>query len=143
MDPFVWSLCTDVQEESRIPSLGSLKNVDWTDSSIEVVLFNTKIDSHLRQLHTSVISTFSSFSATASTKDMVEQLAKLVSTRMGGAVLNLKDEESLLSRWRESNLAVRTSTHSVVVPLGQLSVGLCIHRSLLFKVHYFSTLFLA
>jgi len=141
MDPFVWNLCTDVQEESRIPSLGSLKNVDWTDSSIEVVLFNTKIDSHLRQLHTSVISTFSSFSATASTKDMVEQLAKLVSTRMGGAVLNLKDEESLLSRWRESNLAVRKSTHSVVVLLSQLSIGLCIHRSLLFKVHRFSFLF--
>ncbi|KAJ4775647.1 protein kinase family protein [Rhynchospora pubera] len=134
MDPFVWSLCTDVQEESRMPTLVSLKNVDWSDSSIEVVLFDKKIDSYLRQLHNSVVSTFSSFSATASTKDMVEQLAKLVSSRMGGAALNLKDEEALLSRWRDSNSTARMSTHSVVIPLGQLSVGLCIHRSLLFKM---------
>lgn len=142
MDPFVWSICTDVQEEGRIPSLDSLKNVDWTDSSIEVVLVNMKIDSPLRQLHTSVVSTFSSFSTTASTKDMVEQLAKLVSTRLGGAILSLKDEETLLSRWRESNSTARASTHSVVVPLGQLSTGLCIHRSLLFKVPFFPLSFL-
>lgn len=40
MDPFVWTLCIDVLEESRIPSIKSLKTVNPSDSSIEVGLID-------------------------------------------------------------------------------------------------------
>lgn len=44
------------------------------------------------------------------------------------------NEENLLPRWKECNEAIKSSTGSVVLHLGKLPVGLCKHRSLLFKV---------
>jgi len=80
MDPFVWTLCTDVQEESRIPSLESLKTVSPSELSIEVALIDRNSDSDLRQLENMVAGLSCNFTTT---NDMVEQLAKLVCSRMG------------------------------------------------------------
>lgn len=80
MDPFVWTLCADVGEENRIPSIESLKTVHPSDSSIEVALIDRQYDPDLRQLQSLV----AGISCTCNTpKDMVEQLAKLVCTCMG------------------------------------------------------------
>ena len=44
------------------------------------------------------------------------------------------NEDSLFQKWKECNEAIKSSTGSVVLHLGKLPVGLCKHRSLLFKV---------
>lgn len=44
------------------------------------------------------------------------------------------NEENLLQRWKECIEAIKSSTGSVVLHLGKLPIGLCKHRSLLFKV---------
>ncbi|XP_072979871.1 uncharacterized protein [Typha angustifolia] len=129
IDPFVWTLCTDVQEESRIPSIESLRTVYPNNSSIEVALIDRRIDPNLRLLE-SKVSTFSC--SCPSTKDMVDQIAKLVCTSLGGAAL--KEEEELLPRWKECSDSLKSSTSSVVLQMGKLSAGLCRHRSVLFKM---------
>ncbi|CAL9107908.1 unnamed protein product, partial [Musa textilis] len=129
MDPFVWTLCADVGEENRIPSIESLKTVHPSDSSIEVALIDRQYDPDLRQLQSLV----AGISCTCNTpKDMVEQLAKLVCTCMGGTAFN--EEDGLLHRWKECSEALKASSGSVVLPIGKLSAGLCRHRALLFKM---------
>ncbi|XP_039120055.1 serine/threonine-protein kinase CTR1 [Dioscorea cayenensis subsp. rotundata] len=129
MDPFVWTICTDVQEDSRIPSIESLKTVQPSDLSIEVALIDRQSDPDLRQLQNMVVALSCSCSTT---QDVVDQLAKLVCSRMGGAAF--KEEDSLLPRWKDCSEAIRASAGSVVLSLGKLSVGLCRHRALLFKM---------
>uniref|UniRef100_A0A804L7C6 non-specific serine/threonine protein kinase n=1 Tax=Musa acuminata subsp. malaccensis TaxID=214687 RepID=A0A804L7C6_MUSAM len=128
MDPFVWTLCADVEEENRIPSVESLKTVHPCDSSIEVALVDRQYDPDLRQLQ-NVVAGLSCSCATP--KDMVDQLASLVCSHMGGTAFN---EEDLLRRWKECSEALKATSGSVVLPIGKLSVGLCRHRALLFKM---------
>jgi serine/threonine-protein kinase CTR1 len=76
----VWSLCTDAHEESRIPSMESLKSVCPGDSSIQAIIIVRRNDFELGMLEnyaTSLLST------SADTKDVVNQIAKLVSSKMG------------------------------------------------------------
>ena len=80
MDPFVWSLCTDVHEENRIPSVESLRSVRPDDSSIQVVLVDRRADFDLGMLE-NYSSSF--LSSSVDMKDVINQLAKLVSSRMG------------------------------------------------------------
>lgn len=86
MDPFVWSMCTDVHEENRIPSVESLKSVRPDDSSIQVVLVDRRADFDLGMLENYASSFLSSSS---DMKDVINQLAKLVSSRMGWAIISL------------------------------------------------------
>jgi hypothetical protein len=62
---------------------------------------------------------------------LVQKLASLVASHMGGLVF---DPESMLARCQSMISSLRTKIGSVVVPLGQLKVGLARHRALLFKV---------
>lgn len=81
IDSYVWSMCTDVQESGRIPSIESLKSVDpGTGSSIEVVLIDRRSDPSLKELQNRVLSI--SY-ACITTTEIVDQLAKLVCSRMG------------------------------------------------------------
>ncbi|URD83379.1 serine threonine-protein kinase [Musa troglodytarum] len=128
MDPFVWTLCTDVEEENRIPSIESLKTVHPCDSSIEVALVDRQYDPNLRQLQNMVAGLSCSC---VTPKDMVVQLANLVCSHMGGTAFN---EDDLLRDWKECSEALKATSGSVVLPIGKLSVGLCRHRALLFKM---------
>uniref|UniRef100_A0A0D3HA62 non-specific serine/threonine protein kinase n=1 Tax=Oryza barthii TaxID=65489 RepID=A0A0D3HA62_9ORYZ len=128
MDPFVWSLCTDLLEENRIPSIESLKSVRPDDSSIQAILIDRRTDFDLGMLENYASSFLSS---SADMKDVINQLAKLVSSRMGGTTSN---EESFLPRWKECSDAIKSSTGSIVLHLGKLPIGFCKHRSLLFKM---------
>lgn len=81
MDPYVWTVCTDLQERGHIPSIESLKSVDsTTDSSIEVVLIDRRSDTNLKELQNRVLSISCSC---ITTEEVIDQLAKLVCNRMG------------------------------------------------------------
>ncbi|MCL7049260.1 hypothetical protein MKW94_017160 [Papaver nudicaule] len=128
MDSYVWTMCTDIQEHGRVPSIESLKAVD-SDSPIEVVLIDKSSDPSLIELQNRVISLSRSC---VTTKEVVDQLAKLVCIHMGDTASN--GEDFLVSRWKECSQVLKDCLGSVVIPMGSLSVGLCRHRALLFKI---------
>lgn len=160
MNPYIWTVCTDLQENGRIPSLESLKSVDPSiESSIEAILVDRRSDPSLKELQNRV---HGISSGCINTKEVVDQLAKLVCNRMGWVlntfyipsfitflffwtflinffIVNTRGsatigEDDFVSLWRESSDDLKECLGSVVVPLGSLSIGLCRHRALLFKV---------
>ncbi|KAH8497437.1 hypothetical protein H0E87_019920 [Populus deltoides] len=124
LDPYTWSISAD----SRVPSFESLKAVN--DLSIEVVLVDRLRDPGLKELHNRVIGLWS---GSNTTKDVVEQLANLVCNRMGGVVFN-EDDDNFAKCWKECTEVMKRRLGSVVILVGSLTIGLCVHRSLLFKV---------
>lgn len=81
MDPYVWAVCSDHKESGRIPSLDLLKTVDpAVVSSVEVILVDRRGDSSLKQLQNRIHNLSSSC---ITTKEIVDQLAKLVCNHMG------------------------------------------------------------
>lgn len=130
MDPYVWTVCADLQENGRIPSIESLKSVDpRNESSLEVILIDRRSDSSLKELLNKAHSVSSNC---ITTDDVVDQLAKLVCSRMGGAASTR--EEELVPVWEKFSDDLKDCLRSVVLPIGSLSRGLCRHRALLFKV---------
>ncbi|XP_058085948.1 serine/threonine-protein kinase CTR1 isoform X2 [Magnolia sinica] len=129
MDPYVWTVCTDLQENGRIPSIESLKAMSPSDSSVEVVLIDKRGDPGLKELENKVVSLSC---GCFTTKEVVDELAKLICRRMGGAAS--AGEGSLVPRWQHCSDTLKDCLGSIVFPVGSLSVGLCRHRALLFKV---------
>ncbi|CAH2074272.1 unnamed protein product [Thlaspi arvense] len=129
LDPYIWTLCIDLHESGRIPSIESLRAVDsGADSSLEAILVDRRSDPTFKELHNRVHDISCSC---ITTKEVVDQLAKLVCNRMGGPVIMGEDE--LVPMWKECIDGLK-ECFKVVVPIGSLSVGLCRHRALLFKV---------
>ncbi|KAI3471857.1 hypothetical protein Pfo_028510 [Paulownia fortunei] len=130
MDPYVWAVCSDHQESGRIPSLESLKTVDPAIvSSVEVISVDRRGDPSLKELQNRIHNLSSSC---ITTKEIVDQLAKLVCNHMGGAASS--GEDGIVTIWKECSDDLKDCLGSVVLPIGSLSVGLCRHRALLFKV---------
>ncbi|KAL0344752.1 UNVERIFIED_CONTAM: Serine/threonine-protein kinase CTR1 [Sesamum radiatum] len=130
MDPYVWAVCSDLQESGRVPSLESLRTVDPANiSSVEVISVDRRGDPSLRELQNRIHNVSSS---SITTEEVVDQLAKLVCNHMGGTASN--GEDDLITIWKECSNSLKDCLGSVVLPIGSLSVGLCRHRSLLFKV---------
>ncbi|CAJ1887772.1 unnamed protein product, partial [Sphenostylis stenocarpa] len=130
MDPYVWTVCTDLQENGRIPSIETLKSIDpSSDSLLEVVLVDRHGDPILKELQNKV---HDISCCCITTTDVVDQLAKLVYKCMGGSASVWEDD--LFSTWRDCINDLRDRLGSVVVPIGSLSTGLCRHRAVLFKV---------
>ncbi|KAK7859944.1 serine/threonine-protein kinase ctr1 [Quercus suber] len=110
MDPYVWTVCTDLQEYGRIPSIESLKSVDPnTDSKIEVVLIDRRGDPSLKELQNRVLGISGSC---ITTKEVVDQLAKLICNRMGGSASTGEDE--FVPIWRECIDELRDCLGSVL-----------------------------
>ncbi|XP_027350210.1 serine/threonine-protein kinase CTR1-like isoform X2 [Abrus precatorius] len=130
MDPYIWTVCTDLLENGRIPSIEALKSIyPCSDSSLEVVLVDRRGDPNLKELENRVHNiSYSCFTTT----EVVDQLAKLVSHCMGGSTSEW--EEDLFPIWKKCIKDLRDCLGSVVVPIGSLSTGLCRHRAILFKV---------
>lgn len=81
VDPYVWTICADLNENGRIPSIESLRSVDPSnDTSIEVLLIDRRSDPSLKELQNRVMNISCSC---ITTKEVVDQLAKLVCNRMG------------------------------------------------------------
>ncbi|CAH8343421.1 unnamed protein product [Eruca vesicaria subsp. sativa] len=129
LDPYIWTLCIDLHESGRIPSIGSLRAVEsGVDSSLEAIFVDRRSDPTFKELHNRVHDISCSC---ITTKEVVDQLAKLICNRMGGPVIMGEDE--LVPMWKECINGLK-ECFKVVVPIGSLSVGLCRHRALLFKV---------
>ncbi|KAF8115331.1 hypothetical protein N665_0029s0166 [Sinapis alba] len=129
LDPYIWTLCIDLHESGRIPSIESLRAVDsGVDSSLEAIFVDRRVDPTFKELHNRVHDISCSC---ITTKEVVDQLAKLICNRMGGPVIMGEDE--LVPMWKECINGLK-ECFKVVVPIGSLSVGLCRHRALLFKV---------
>lgn len=130
MHPYMWSMCTDLQESGRIPSIESLKSVSGDlDSSVCVVLVDLRNDLSLKEL----LSAAHRISTSCMTiQEVVGHLAELVCAHMGGAVS--VGENEMFSIWRERCDSLKECFKSVVLPIGSLSAGLCKHRCLLFKL---------
>ncbi|RDX64846.1 Serine/threonine-protein kinase CTR1, partial [Mucuna pruriens] len=130
MDPYVWNVCMDLQENGRIPSIETLKSIDpSSDSSLEIVLVDRRSDPSLKELQSKVHDISCGCITTA---DVVDQLAKLVCNCMGG--LASVSEDDLFPKWRNCINDLRDCLGSIVVPIGSLSTGLCRQRAVLFKV---------
>ncbi|RDX91734.1 Serine/threonine-protein kinase CTR1, partial [Mucuna pruriens] len=129
MDAYTWTISTDLQNVGRIPSFESLMSVEpGNDLSIVVVAIDKSRDPGLRELQSRVVSLSNNW---ITTKDVTDQLANLVCSRMGGGSLT---EENLGTRWKECTQLLKSCLHSVILPIGSLPIGLCVHRALLFKV---------
>ncbi|KAL6899846.1 hypothetical protein ACP4OV_006504 [Aristida adscensionis] len=128
MHPFIWTLCSNVHD-GRVPSIESLRAVNHTESSIEVVIVDKVADYDLRQLISTTIDVSRN---RADSKEIANRLAGIVSAKMGGSVVSVEEHE-LGPRWRDSVGFLKISSGSVVLPIGKLSIGLCWHRALLFK----------
>ncbi|KAL3642663.1 copper transport protein ctr1 [Castilleja foliolosa] len=129
MDPYVWAVCSDHQESGRIPSLDVFKTVDSANlPSVEVILVDRRGDPSLKELQNRIHNLSSSC---ITTEEIVDQLAKLVCNHMGGAASS--GEDDLVAIWKECSDDLKECLGSVVLPIGSLSIGLCRHRTLLFK----------
>lgn len=51
------------------------------------------------------------------------------------------EQGELMSRWQTCSMALKECLNSIVLPIGSISVGVCRHRALLYKVMA-STLFI-
>ncbi|KAL6578422.1 hypothetical protein OROMI_010750 [Orobanche minor] len=128
MNPYLWIMCNDLEEGKRMPSLMALKTVDPNDTTLEVTLLDRHGDSQLRELEDKAQEIY--FSA-ESTLVLAEKLGKLVAVHMGGCFpveqgdLNF-GYKLVHQRWKDLNKCV-------VIPIGNLSMGLCRHRAILFK----------
>ncbi|KDP45024.1 hypothetical protein JCGZ_01524 [Jatropha curcas] len=130
VDPYAWTISTDQRDTGLVPSLESLKALDpCADLSIKVVLIDRFRDPSLKELQNKVISLSSCW---ISTKDVIDKLANLVCSRMGGVTST--EEETFGICWKECNEVLKNRLGSVVLPIGSLPLGLCVHRALLFKV---------
>ncbi|PHT36510.1 Serine/threonine-protein kinase CTR1 [Capsicum baccatum] len=130
MDPYVWTVCSDLQEGGRIPSIESLKAVDPSVvPSVEVILIDRRSDPSLKELQNQIHGMSPSCNTT---NEVVDQLAKLVCNHMGGAASG--EEGDFVPIWKECCNDLKDCLGSIVFPIGSLSVGLCGHRTLLFKV---------
>ncbi|KAL2933570.1 Serine/threonine-protein kinase CTR1 [Bienertia sinuspersici] len=106
MDPYVWTVCANLQESGRIPSIESLKLVDSVnESSLEVVLIDRGSDPSLKDLQNRA----HEISCTCMTSDdVVDQLAKLVF---------LTREEDIVPIWEEFSKSLKDCLGSVVLPI--------------------------
>lgn len=81
MDPYAWTISTDLQDNGQIPSFESLKAIDTCDDlSIKVVLIDKSRDPGLKELQNRLRSLSGGW---MTTKDVIDQLATLVCNRMG------------------------------------------------------------
>ncbi|KAJ8532761.1 hypothetical protein K7X08_015650 [Anisodus acutangulus] len=130
MDPYVWIVCSDLQENARVPSIESLRAVDPSVvPSVEVILVDRRTDPSLKELQNRI---YNLSPSCITTKEVVDQLAKLVCNHMGGAASAGEDE--LVPLRKECSDDLKDCLGSIVLPIGSLSIGLCRHRALLFKV---------
>ncbi|XP_062220266.1 probable serine/threonine-protein kinase SIS8 isoform X3 [Phragmites australis] len=114
-----------------VPSLVELRaqtfshKVNW-----EAVMVKRDEDPELRKLEQKALELRSKTSESVGNA-LVQGLASLIASHMGGLVF---DPESMSVKYKSMISSFRTSIGSVVVPLGQLKIGLARHRALLFKV---------
>ncbi|AES98273.2 putative protein kinase TKL-CTR1-DRK-2 family [Medicago truncatula] len=129
MNPYLWVMCNDMEEEGNfLPTLMALKAVEPNESSLEVILIDRREDSRLQVLQDKAQELYS---ASENALVLVEKLGKLVAIFMGGSFP--VEQGDLQKRWKMVSKRLRNFHQCVVLPVGNLSTGLCRHRAILFK----------
>ncbi|KAL7248032.1 hypothetical protein ACSBR2_002850 [Camellia fascicularis] len=112
MDPYIWTISTDLQETGRVPSFDSLKAVDPLDGlPIEVILIDKSRDPGLKELQNRVLSLSSSW---ITGQEMVDHLAELVCNHMGGVA---SGEDCFADGWKKCTGLLKGCFGSVVLPM--------------------------
>ncbi|ESW16785.1 hypothetical protein PHAVU_007G184600 [Phaseolus vulgaris] len=120
----VYGPYNDSVMQGKMPSQTDL---EANPGGSEVVIVNRTIDPALEEL----IQIAQCIALDCPVTSLAQRLAELVTSHMGGPV---KDASIMLARWTETRAELRTSLHTIVLPLGSLNIGLSRHRALLFKV---------
>ncbi|XP_059460371.1 serine/threonine-protein kinase CTR1 [Corylus avellana] len=128
MNPYLWLMCNDEEEGRRLPPLISLKAVDPSETSMEVVLVDRRGDSRLKELEDKAQELYC---ASENTLMLVKKLGKLVAIYMGGSFPVEQGDPHI--RWKVVSKRMREFQKCIVLPIGSLSMGLCRHRAILFK----------
>ncbi|XP_028777697.1 serine/threonine-protein kinase CTR1 [Neltuma alba] len=128
MNPYLWVMCNELEEDRRLPPLMALKAVEPNESSMEVVVVDRHEDSRLKELHDKAQELYCD---SENTLVLVEKLGKLVAIYMGGAFP--AEQGDLRKQWKLISKRLRNFHKCVVLPIGSLSAGLCRHRAILFK----------
>eukprot|EP00850_Spirogloea_muscicola_P023719 SM000381S14611 [mRNA] locus=s381:28553:35415:- [translate_table: standard] len=129
MSPYVWNMCTEVEQRGRMPNLDTLRKLHPSEAAFDVALIARDVDKGLKILEDRAVGLAY---AAADYQTLARQLARLVSDHMGGPAEMEAGE--LLSRFRARMRQLKAFLKSVVLPIGMIDVGLCRHRTLLFKV---------
>ncbi|PON89837.1 Mitogen-activated protein kinase kinase kinase [Trema orientale] len=128
MNPYLWVMCNDVEEGKRLPPLMSLKAIDPSETSMEVVLVDRHGDSRLKELEDKAQELYC---ASENALVLVEKLGKLVAIYMGGTFP--VEQGDLHRHWKLVSKRLKDFQKCIVLPIGSLSMGLCRHRAILFK----------
>lgn len=124
----VYNLSSDAASRGDMPSLTDLES-DNGGSNYEVVIVNRKIDPALEELM-QIAHCIALDRPTTEVSLLIQRLADLVTGHLGGPV---RDANVILARWMDRSIELRTSLHTIVLPIGSLRIGLSRHRALLFK----------
>ncbi|XVE55620.1 hypothetical protein DITRI_Ditri03aG0173400 [Diplodiscus trichospermus] len=128
MNPHLWVMCNEIEEGRRLPPLMSLKEIEPSETSMEVVLVDRRGDTRLKELEDKAQELYC---ASENTLVLVEKLGKLVAIDMGGTYP--VEQGDLHKRWKLVSRRLRDFHKCIVLPIGSLSMGLCRHRAILFK----------
>ncbi|XVE95172.1 hypothetical protein REPUB_Repub02eG0073200 [Reevesia pubescens] len=128
MNPYLWVMCNEFEEGRRLPPLMSLKEIEPSETSMEVVLVDKRCDKRLKELEDKAQELYC---ASENTLVFVEKLGKLVAIYMGGTFP--VEQGDLHKRWKLVSKRFRDFQKCIVLPIGSLSMGLCRHRAILFK----------
>ncbi|XVF36576.1 hypothetical protein REPUB_Repub19eG0069200 [Reevesia pubescens] len=128
MNPYLWVMCNEFEEGRRLPPLMSLKEIEPSDTSMEVVLVDRRGDRRLKELEEKAQELYC---ASENALVLVEKLGKLVAIYMGGTFP--VEQGDLHKRWKVVSRRLRDFQKCIVLPIGSLSMGLCRHRAILFK----------
>ncbi|XP_024017114.1 serine/threonine-protein kinase CTR1 [Morus notabilis] len=128
MNPYLWVMCNNLDEGKRLPPLMSLKAIDPSETSMEVVLVDRHGDSRLKELEDKAQELYCT---SENMLVLVEKLGKLVSIYMGGTFP--VEQGDLHMHWKLVSKRLKDFQKCIVLPIGSLSMGLCRHRAILFK----------
>ncbi|XP_039018769.1 probable serine/threonine-protein kinase SIS8 isoform X2 [Hibiscus syriacus] len=131
----VYGVASNLGDQGKMPTLVDLQAVSVSDNvDYEAILVNSLLDPELQALEKRVYNVYMQSRAFGNgpiLSGMIQQIAEIVVNRMGGPVA---DAEEMLRMWTSRSYELRNSLNTIILPLGQLDVGLSRHRALLFKV---------
>lgn len=131
----VYGITSNSFRQGKMPLLVEFQAVSVSDNvDYDVILVNRMVDTELQQLEkrayaVSLESGISQHGLLLS--GLIQKIADIVVDRMGGPV---GDADEILRRWKIRRHELRSSMNTIILPLGQIDVGLSRHRALLFKV---------
>ncbi|OMO81299.1 Armadillo repeat-containing protein 3 and Serine/threonine-protein kinase CTR1 [Corchorus capsularis] len=95
MNPYLWLMCNEVEEGSRLPSLMSLKEIEPSEISMEVVLVDKRGDRRLKELEEKAQELYC---ASENTLVLADKLGQLVAIYMGSTNYPNPSNSNIIAR---------------------------------------------